>query len=237
MADPAAVKRFWTTAGVEPADGGWRITLDGKPIRTQGGQAQVVPNRALAEAMAEEWSRQGDKVAPDGFIFRDLADYASDHVRPDRAGTIAKLLRYAATDTLCHRADPDEPLYRRQRVLWDPLLADLEVRHGVRLEPVSGIVHRPQPEAAMARLRGLLEGQSDFVLAALHMLAPLAASLTIALAALEAGTDPAALFAAANCEEDWQAELWGWDLQAERDRAVRLAAFEAAARFAQLAGS
>jgi len=86
----------------------------------------------------------------------------------------------------------------------------------------------------MARLRDILEGQSDCVLAALHTLAPLAASLTVALAALEPAADPAALFAAANCEEDWQAELWGWDAAAERARAIRLGAFEAAARFARL---
>ena len=65
----------------------------------------------------------------------------------------------------------------------------------------------------------------------------MAASLTVALAALEPGADPTALFAAANCEQDWQAELWGWDLEAERTRAAKLASFETAARFAELARS
>jgi chaperone required for assembly of F1-ATPase len=229
------MKRFWITVAVAEADGGWRITLDGKPIRTQGGHPQVLPNRTLADAMAEEWSRQGEKVAPDGFAYRDLADFAIDHVRPGREATIAKLLRYAETDTLCYRADPDEPLYRRQRELWDPLLANLEARHGVRLAPVSGVVHRPQPDAALARLRAVLAGEDEFTLAALHTLAPLAASLTVALATLVPGADPAALFAAANCEQDWQAELWGWDAEAERVRGARLAAFQAAAKFARLA--
>ena len=229
------MKRFWVSAGLEPCEGGYRITLDGRPIRTQGGRPQIVPTAALAEAMAEEWSIQGEKVAPEGFAYRDLADFAIDHVRPDRTGTIATLLRYAQGDTLCYRADPDDALYRRQRELWDPLLGELAARHGVRLQAVSGIVHRPQPEPAMARLRDVLAAQDDFALAALHTLAPLAASLTVALAALEPGADPAALFAAANCEQDWQAELWGWDAEAERARAAKLAAFEAAAKFARLA--
>jgi len=228
------MKRFWTTVAVEETESGYRITLDGRPIRTQGGRPQVLPNRTLAEAMAEEWSRQGEKVAPEGFVFRDLADFAIDQVQPDRDATIANLLRYAETDTLCYRADPDDALYRRQRDLWDPLLARLEARHAVALEPHSGIVHRAQPEAAMARLREALAAENDFTLAALHTLAPLAASLTVALAALEPDADPAALYAAANCEEDWQAELWGWDALAEKSRGIRLAAFEAAARFARL---
>ena len=229
------MKRFWKDVSVTEADGGFRVALDGRPLRTQGGQAQLVPSLALADAMAAEWRRQGEEVDPRAFIYRDLADFAIDHVAPDRAATIATLLRYAETDTLCYRADPEDALYRRQRELWDPLLADLEARHGARLHPVSGIVHKPQPPAAMARLREVLTAEDDFTLAALHTLAPLAASLTVALAALSPGADPGALFAAANCEQDWQAELWGWEQEAEQDRALRLAAFEAAANFAQLA--
>ena len=228
------MKRFWKEAAVEPADSGWRVTLDGRPIRTRGGNAQVVPTQALATALAEEWRAQGEQVDPRGFPLRNLADYALDHVRPDRAATIAKLLPYAETDTLCYRADPDEALYRRQRELWEPLLTAFEARHGVRLERVSGVIHKPHPPETNERLRAVLTARDDFTLAAIQTLAPLAASLSIALEAVEPGAAAEALFAAANCEQDWQAELWGWDLEAERGRALRLAAFEAAARFAEL---
>lgn len=229
------MKRFWREVAVEAHEDGYRVTLDGRAIRTQGGQPQIVPTAPLAEAMADEWRRQREEVDPNAFPLRDLADYAIDHVRIDRATTVAKLLPYGETDTLCYRADPDEPLYRRQQELWEPLLAAFEARHGVRLTRVSGVVHRPHPEGTTARLRALLERHDDFTLAAVHTLAPLAASLTVALAALEPDADPRALFDAANCEQDWQAELWGWDPLAEQARARRLAAFEAAARFARLA--
>jgi chaperone required for assembly of F1-ATPase len=229
------MKRFWTAVALAPAEGGWRVTLDGKPIRTQGGAAQVIPTQSLAEALAAEWRAQGETVDPTAFPLRDLADFAIDHVRADRAGTIAKLLRYAETDTLCYRADPDEPLYRRQLDLWEPLVAAAEARHGIRLERVSGIVHRAQPPETLARLGAILAERNDFTLSALSTLAPLAASLTVALAALEPEADPTALFAAANAEQDWQAELWGWDPEAERSRAQNLKAFEAAAEFARLA--
>jgi chaperone required for assembly of F1-ATPase len=229
------MKRFWKEVAVEPYEGGYRLTLDGRPIRTQGGQPQVVPGPDLAEALAGEWRGQDEDIDPRAFPLRDLADYAIDHVRHDRAATIDKLLAYGETDTLCYRADPDEPLYRRQRALWDPLLAAFETRHGVRFERIHGVVHRPQPSETLARLRAALETRDDFTLAALHALAPLAASLTIALTALEPGNEVRKLFDAANCEQDWQAELWGWDALAKDARAQRLAAFEAATRFAQLA--
>ena len=46
------MKRFWKDVAVEPFEGAWRVTLDGRPIRTQGDGWQVVPSPALAEALA-----------------------------------------------------------------------------------------------------------------------------------------------------------------------------------------
>ena len=231
------MKRFWKDATVEPFEGAYRVALDGRPIRTQGGAPQIVPGEGLAEALAAEWRAQGEEIDPQAFALRDLADFAIDHVGADRAGAIAGLLRYAETDTLCYRADPDEPLYRRHQDLWEALLKAFEARHGVRLERISGVVHRAQPEATIARLGEVLAAHDDFTLAALTTLASLAASLAVALEALEPAADPAALFAAANCEQDWQAELWGWEATAESLRAARLAAFEKALEFASLARS
>ena len=228
------MKRFYKQVAVEEAEGGYRVALDGRAIRTQGGRPQIVPSRALAEAMAGEWRDQAATIDTAAFFFRDAVDYAIDMVRPRRAASIGKLLGYAETDTLCYRADPDEPLYRRQHELWEPLLTAAEQRHGIRFERVSGIVHRAQPPETLERLRTTLEAKSDFELAALETLAPLAASLTLGLAALEPDADAETLFAAANCEQDWQAELWGWDHQAENDRATRLAAFKRAMEFARL---
>src|SRR5690606_33183078 len=161
---------------VEAHGGGYRVLLDAKPIRTPHGAEQVVPTEALAQALAEEWRLQGDVVDPARFVLRDLADYAIDHIRPRRSEIAAGLLAYGETDTLCYRADPDEPLYGRQRELWEPLLTAFEKRHDVAFERVSGIVHRPQPAATLARLRGLLETHDEFALSALSALAPLAAS-------------------------------------------------------------
>jgi len=229
------MKRFWREVAVAAGDGGFRVLLDRRPIRTQGGAAQVVPTRALAEAMAEEWRRQGDAVDPAGFALRDLADHALDVVAPDRALAIAKLLAYAESDTLCYRAEPDEPLAHRQREVWEPLLKRIETAHGLRFERVCGIVHRPQPAATLAGLRRLLEGEDAFVLSALATMTSLAASLVVGLAALDPAADAEALWAAANLEEDWQAEHWGEDGEAMDRRARRLAGFAAAMRFAALA--
>lgn len=227
------MKRFYEQARHEPAAAGWRIVLDGRPIRTQGGAPQVVPTEELARLMAREWADQGETLDPAAFAFRDMADYAIDVVAKDSAAVVDKLLGYAETDTLCYRANPDEPLYRRQKEVWEPLLTAFEAREGIKLTRVSGVIHRPQPPQTLDRLRERLEELDAFTLAALETLTSLAASLCIGLAALEPDADGEALWNAANLEEDWQTELWGEDEEAAARRKKREGAFLAAMQFAR----
>lgn len=230
------MKRFYKLVDIAEAEGGgWRVTLDGRNLRTPGGGAQIVPTRALAEAMAREWAEQGEEIDTTRFIFRDMADYALDVVARDKPAIVGELLPYAETDTLCYRADPDEPQYAPQTAIWEPLLTAAEARHGVKFERVSGIIHRPQPPETLAELRKILEAQDEFALTALKTLASLAASLAIALAALDQDADAEALWDAANFEEDWQAEQWGHDALAQERRELRGQAFLAARNFALLA--
>ncbi len=229
------MKRFYKDVATAAEGAGWKVTLDGRAIKTAGGKPQVVPSIALATAMAAEWAAQGEELDPGLFMLRDLADYAIDVVAGDPAEVIATLLRYAETDTLCYRAEPDEPLAARQAELWEPLLRTAEARWDVHFERVAGIIHRPQPDATLRRLELVLQAESAFVLAALNTLTSLAASLVIGLAALAPDADLAALWDAAELEGDWQAELWGKDHEAEERRARRLAAFCKAAEFARAA--
>lgn len=229
------MKRFYKDVTVEAAKGGFGVRLDGRAIKSVGGRPQLVPTRALAEALAAEWAGQGEEIDPAHFLYRDMTDYALDVVAGDPAGVAAEILPYAETDTLCYRAEPDEAFAARQRLMWEPLLLDAEARLGVTFVRVSGIIHKPQPVETLARLQAELDRLNPFELAALRNTASLAASLVLGLAALMPGVDLDALWDAANLEEDWQAELWGKDEEALERRERRSAAFAAAARFAGMA--
>jgi len=229
------MKQFYKAVATAEQEGGWQVLLDGRVVKTVGGRPQRVPSGALAEALASEWAGQGEEIDPAAFILRDMADYAIDVVGTDREQAIRELLPYAETDTLCYRAEPGDSLRREQDRVWEPLLAEAEARLGASFARIAGIMHRPQPAGTLARIEALLAELDDFALAALRNLAGLAASLVIGLAALEPDAAPEALWTAANLEEDWQAERWGRDEEAEQRRAYRRAAFLAAARFAALA--
>ena len=232
------VKRFYKEVTVAEDAGGWKVELDGRAIKTQGGNPQVVTSKTLAHALAREWAEQGEKIDAKAFLFRDMADFAIDVVRPDRAATIDKLLGYAETDTLCYRADPEDALYQRQQEQWEPLVARLEETHGVRFQRISGVMHRPQPPETLAALRAHLETLDDFVLSGMVSMASLAASLGIALLANdEAINDPMMLWRDANLEEEWQADQWGREEEAEERRQQRGEDFSAAQVFVMLAQS
>lgn len=236
MAQPGGIKRFWREVAIAQGDNGFAVTLDGRPVRTQvAGRPQQVPTRALAELLAAEWERVEERVDPHAFPARDLADRAIETVADNRDAAARALLRYAETDTLCYRAHPDEPLFAAQEAEWEPLVRGFEEREAVRLQRVSGIVHRPQPPATLARLTGRLAALDPFTLSAVGTMASLTASLVIALNALEAEADPDALWTAAELEEEWQADQWGRDAEAEARREARRGAFLAAARFARAA--
>ena len=49
------MKRFYKETAVDAGDGGWRVLLDGKPMRTPAKTVLMVPTQALAEAIAAEW--------------------------------------------------------------------------------------------------------------------------------------------------------------------------------------
>ena len=228
------MKRFYKDVSAAQVEGGWQVTLDRRGIKTVKGSQQVVPSEALAHALAAEWEAQGDKIDPATLPLRDMTDYAIDIVAADPPSLVEKLLSYGDTDTLLYRADPDEPLYARQQEVWEPVVAAFEARHGVELVRVSGIMHRPQIEATFATLREYLAAHSPYALAGIEAMVSLAASLVVGLEASAADADALALWQAASLEEDWQADLWGRDEEAEERRTKRTADFLKACEFVRL---
>ena len=231
------IRRFYTDVTLAQQAGGFQVMLDTRGVKTVGGAPQLLPTRPLAEALAAEWRQQGDKIDPASLPLRDMADYAIDIVTRHPEGAAEGLLGYAETDTLCYRADPDEPLHAAQQQVWEPLLSAFEAAHSVTFTRVSGVLHRPQPPATLEVLRARMLTLDPFQLAGLEAMTKLAASLVTGLSALDAAheDEPRALWQAACLEEEWQAELWGRDWEAEERRQRREADFLRAGAFARLA--
>lgn len=226
-----ARKRFWTRAEAAPLAGGWTVMLDGRAVRTPAKAPLVVPTQALAVLIAAEWAAQGTELRPETMPATRAANTAIDRVCHHHAAVAAEIAGYGEADLLCYRAEGPAGLAARQAAAWDPLLAWAEGRFGVRFARQTGVMPRPQPPATIARMAGVVGAFDPFALTALHDLVALSGSLVIGLAAAEGAFDPETLWRAARIDEDWQAEAWGRDPEAEAAAAARRAAFEAALRF------
>lgn len=231
------MKRFWRDVRPVDTGNGWRIELDGRPIRTPARALLLVPTPALAEGIADEWSDCGDVVDPRAMPCTGLANAAIDRVGPDPDAFAAELARYGGSDLLCYRADAPDGLAERQARAWDPLLKWAQRRFDVEFRVTTGVTPVDQPEQTLQRLSSALRNLDHFELAGLSPLVTIGGSLIAALAIVESPASAGAIWTALTIDEQWQFERWGTDPEAERVLAARREEFLAAARFLQLLSS
>jgi len=232
-------KRFYKAVGVTEASGGFGIALDGRAVRTPAKAPLIVPSRGLAEAIAGEWEAQGAHIVPASMVLTKLANTAIDRVAGRERAVAADIVAFAGCDLLCYRADSPDRLAARQAGAWDPVLTWAARRLGCHFVCVTGVVHHPQPQAALEALARELEPHElapggPFRLAALHTITTLTGSAILALVLFDGATSANEAWDAAHVDEDWQIEQWGADAEAESRRAARRAEFDCAVRLLEL---
>lgn len=221
------MKRFWTDVGIDEAR---VVTLDGRPVRTPGRVPLALPTAALAEAVAAEWRAVPETIDPRRMPLTGLANAAIDRIAPEQARFAAGLAAYGESDLLYYRAETPDPLIARQRAAWDPWLDWARHRYDVHFEIVTGIMHRAQPPATLARLGEAVAARGPYEMAALSPIVTIGGSLVAALALIEGAATAEAVWAAALVDEDFQADRWGRDPLAEAAAAVRRQDFDAGVR-------
>lgn len=232
------MKRFYKETGVDSGDGGFRVLLDGRPMRTPAKSVLVVPTGPLADAIAGEWHDVPEKAAINvtHLPLTRLAATGLDRVTGQRSQVIDDTAKYGASDLLCYRATDPSSLVQRQHDTWQPLLDWARERYGAELALASGTTFVTQPHAALAALRGAVAAHGDLALSALYNLTHIAGSLVIALAVSEGRLSAAAAFDAAQLDELYQIERWGEDPIATRRHEGIRRDLEAGARFLALLG-
>jgi chaperone required for assembly of F1-ATPase len=233
---PTLPKRFYKEAGVEEQDGAFHLVLDGRTARTPGRNPLAVPDRGLAEALAQEWGGQGAEIDPATMPVTRLVNSAIDGVSTRRQEVVDDLVRFAGSDLICYRAGEPSRLVAAQDAAWNPVLDWARDEHGARFILSEGVMHVAQPETAIAAIRAAIEGvRSPFALAALHVMTTLTGSVLIALAHALGVLDSEQAWDAAHVDERYQESVWGEDEDAMARRRNRKADFEAASRVFRLA--
>jgi chaperone required for assembly of F1-ATPase len=224
------MKRFWERAEIEGTDG-YVIRLDGSPMRLPSGETLLIDQRALAEAIAEEWRSPplGAEVTPNLLPLTQLAATARFRIAPAPADTAASIAAYARSDLLCYRAEEPADLVHRQHAAWQPWLDWAAERYDAMLVVTRGISLVDQSPQALAALARAVAAQDAHGLAGLGVMVPIMGSVVLGLAVAEGRLDPDDAFRLSVLDEMFQEEHWGrdQDAAAQRDRAaheVRMAA-------------
>ncbi|HUO54834.1 MAG TPA: ATP12 family protein [Rhodoblastus sp.] len=226
-------KRFYKEVAIAPEGEGFVLTLDGKPVRTPARAPLVAPTRALAEALAGEWRRQGETIDPGDMPLTRMVNTALDGVSREMAATAAEIVKFAGSDLVCYRAGEPESLVAAQDSAWSPVLDHFRDAHGARFVCVEGVIFVDQPSESLANVERLVADEAARAdgalrLTALHVMTSLTGSVLIALALAQGALGFDAAWDAAHVDEDFEMRLWGADEEAMARRAVRLSEMRAA---------
>jgi chaperone required for assembly of F1-ATPase len=221
-------RRFYADAGVGEAEGGFTVTLDGKPIKTPSGRTVIVPVRSLAETIAAEWNAQREFIDPLTMPVTRFANSVVQGVVENVAAVSDDVAKYFGSDLLFYRAGHPEGLVAREAAHWDPILFWAAKTLGAHFMLAEGVMHVRQPPSAIAAARGALPAD-PWAIAALHVITALTGSALLALALFHGVIDPDQAWAAAHVDEDWNAEKWGVDEEMAARRAAKLVDFNAVA--------
>lgn len=233
--DGAEPTRFYKDVGTaEEENEGWRILLDGRPVKTPMRNDLLAPTPALAEAIADEWRAQKSRIDPKAMPLTKLANTAIDAVAPNATEVAENVLSFAGRDLICYRAEGPERLIERQRALWDPLIEWAEDHYGARLEVTEGVMPIEQPADSLAALRTACLCHDPFSLTALHVITSITGSAVLALAHISGRLSLDESWAAAHVDEDFQIEEWGNDEEAAARRRSRYEELRSASRFYEL---
>ena len=215
-------RRFYKAATAGEAEGGFAVLLDGRAPRTPAGARLVLPTLSLAALVAAEWDAQASEIDSALMPATRLAATAIDRVSAVRDEVADEVARYAGSDLLCYRAEAPTGLVAAQAAAWDPLLGWADEALGLTLTAVSGIIHKAQPDASLARARALALELDDFGLTGLAQAAGLFGSAVLAFAVQRGRMSGQEAHALARVDEAWQEERWGVDDEAADRTAARL---------------
>lgn len=200
------MKRFYKTVTARKTAEGYKLQLDDRSVKTDGGQELIAPSKALGEAVAEEWRSQGDKIDPATMPLTQLLGNALDRMR-QREEITDRLVQYLDTDLLCYRTEEPEALAERQAEIWGRWLDWFKETFGVVLESTTGLEALQQNPEAHKRVWNYIEALDEYYFAVLHIVTTLGGSVVLGLAFLEAAITPEELFDASELEELYHAGI------------------------------
>lgn len=227
------MKRFYEATGIDAVEGGFRVLLDGRPLKTPARQTLILPVDGLARAVAEEWQAQGDEIQPDLMPITRLATTAYDRMPKLRTAAVDEVADYAQTDLVCYRAAQPDALVEQQEAAWQPALDWMAARYDIAFEVTEALLPIAQPETTLQRVRGVIDAIDDWPLIGVHGATTSLGSVVLALALWHGRLDAGQAADASLVDALFEIEQWGEERDATKRHEALRRDVEGTARFLQ----
>ncbi len=226
-----APKRFYAAATAQEARDAFAILLDSRGAKTRAGKALAVKSASLAAAVADEWNAQGEHVIFASMPMTRFAMTALDLGGRDAESWRDVVLGFLKSDLLCYRASEPSALVARQSAAWDPILDWSASALNIRLIAGAGVGFIDQPAQSIDTARSLLAALTVERLSGVKAATEISGSAVIGFALLHNAFPALELFEASHVDENYQAERWGLDREAQARENQLREDFLSAARF------
>lgn len=131
----------------------FKVTLDGRMLKTQGGNVLQIESEPLALAVAEEWASQEEHLHMSNMRLTGLAFTAQDNpLHATKESITTKILEYLHGDTILYWNDESAKLEKYQQQYWKPAIDHANAGLGTSLRPSTNLFETDAVSAADAKI-------------------------------------------------------------------------------------
>ena len=210
-------KVFWNLVTIKQDASEYCIYLDNHLLKTPKKTVLKLPNYKLANLLVDELKQQKDEIDFTKMPANRLANAAIDQTRNQIFETRKILEEYADTDLLFYRAEKPQELIDEQILIWDPFISWAENRFYIKLNITTGVIPIRQHPKSIELLVSQMTQMSSFQLTVFNKLVTISGSYILGLAALENTMSAESIWNAAILDENWQASIWGEDVEQKKN--------------------
>lgn len=210
------LRRFYNAVTVQPMDGcvkGGCVMLDGRPMKTPGGNNFILPNEKTALLIAQEWELQSDYIKFELMPLTNLAIQTLDLISlgDTRLQVEAQALKYLKTDAALFRVTEQEALASKQAKILDPILRNIEKRYALekQLSISDSLMFPQQHQPDLDILASILKKKNAWELGCLFTAVRNLKSYLLGVSLLDGAISVEEACEAANVEEYHQRKRWG----------------------------
>ena len=213
------MRKFWKTVKVKKkSSNSYEILLDENVLKTPMKKKITIQNSKIAEEIYKEWNQDKNIVDTDAMIFYGIISTSIDKISNNRILYVNEILNFIDTDLICYRAEEPNDLVQWQSKNWDPILLKVEKYINNKIDVFKGIMPLKQNKGIKFKITKYLTKFSDLEIIALHKITNITGSIFLSLCILNNDIIKEKVFELSHLDELWQAENWGYEEEASKNR-------------------